>query len=117
MGKLSSVSDSGPSMEAAESRGEGLRNVEESSFAIVSNGFGDGAPQALRDYLLARKVERLTTVFHPLVPEEEPVHRVQHWARGELVRSRTVRLPWRPPLTYPLDLVVPPWLPPVDCWL
>ena len=41
--------------------------------AIVSNGFADGPAQALRDYLVARHAD-VTTIFHPLTPEQGTTH-------------------------------------------
>jgi glycosyltransferase involved in cell wall biosynthesis len=93
------------------------RPIETATFAIVSNGFADGAAQALRDWLVARRVSHVTTITHPLLTEDPAVHEVREWRHGELVRERRLRLPSRPPLTYPLDLLVPPWPAPVDAWL
>jgi glycosyltransferase involved in cell wall biosynthesis len=93
------------------------RTIENSSFAIVWNGFADGAAQALRDWLVARRARYVVTITHPLIPEDRPAHDVREWVNGELVRERRVRLPSRPPLTYPLDLFVPPWPRTVDVWL
>jgi glycosyltransferase involved in cell wall biosynthesis len=95
---------------------QSLRSAEGSRFAIVSNGFADGAAQALRDLLLARQVAYLVTITHPLLQGGQPIHEVREWRGGQPTRERKVRLPSRPPLTYPLDLLVPLWPPPVDCW-
>lgn len=54
-------------------------------------------------------------MLHPLVPEDSRAHVISVFERGELRRERRVRLPARPPLTYPLDLIVPSW-PRVDAW-
>jgi glycosyltransferase involved in cell wall biosynthesis len=94
-----------------------MQSIERSTFAIVSNGYADGAAQALRDFLVSRRVPRLTTIRHPLIAEDTPEHEVREWRRGELVRERRVRLPSRPPLTYPLDLLVPVWPTVVDGWV
>jgi glycosyltransferase involved in cell wall biosynthesis len=90
--------------------------ISESSFVIVANGTGDGPAQALRDYLVAAGAKRVTTVFHPLTAEDAGVHELGTWRQGRLVRRRRLRLPSRPPLTYPLDLVVPPVPPAGDVW-
>jgi glycosyltransferase involved in cell wall biosynthesis len=90
--------------------------VTESSFAVVTNGFADGPAQALRDHLVMKRAGRLVTVTHPLSAEEGGRHLMEEWADGQLLRSRTVRLPSRPPLTFPLDLLANPVLPKVDCW-
>jgi glycosyltransferase involved in cell wall biosynthesis len=59
----------------------------------------------------------VTTIFHPLGPEDPGVHEVVHYERGRNARRRSIRLPSRPPRTYPLDLLVPLWPDKVDCWL
>jgi len=89
--------------------------VTESSFAVVTNGFADGPAQALRDHLVMKRAGRLVTVTHPLSAEEGGRHLMEEWADGQLLRSRTVRLPSRPPLTFPLDLLANPVLPKVEC--
>jgi glycosyltransferase involved in cell wall biosynthesis len=70
----------------------------------------------LRQYLLDRGARALDVVLHPLVPEGEQRHLIEVHERGEPARERRVRLPFRPPYTYPLDLLVPPWPPAVDGW-
>jgi glycosyltransferase involved in cell wall biosynthesis len=92
------------------------RAIAESSFALVTNGFADGPMQALRDYLIQRRAGHLVTLSHPLSPEEGGRHLLQEWVGGEPGRSSKVELPSLPPLTYPLDLLVHPLLPVVDCW-
>ena len=92
------------------------RAIEASDFTIVANGVADGPAQALRDYLVERGARRLTTIFHPLVPEDGGVHEVRHWRGGKEAGGTEYRLPSRPPLTYPLDLVVPPWPRSTDGW-
>jgi glycosyltransferase involved in cell wall biosynthesis len=85
------------------------------SYAIVSNGFADGPAQALRDYLVARGAD-VTTVFHPLTPEQGTEHRLVAYAGGTEVDARTVRLPVRPPLSFAVDPFVPLLPPRVDAW-
>src|SRR5215469_41567 len=110
---LDKVTSGQPGLATAAAR----RSLETSSFAIVSNGFADGAAQALRDWLVARRAPYVTTIIHPLLPEDRAAHQVREWRNGELVSERDVRLPHRIPLTYPLDMVVPLWPAPVDVWL
>lgn len=91
--------------------------IQNARFGIVSNGFATGPAQPLRDFLVERGAAMVTTIFHPLMKIGEPHHEVKVWERGELVRERVYNLPSRPPLTYPLDLVVPLWPPKVDLWI
>ena len=85
------------------------------SFAIVANGFGDGPAQALRDYLVEQGAS-VVTVFHPLTREQGTTHVVTTYAGGSEVRSRTIGLPIRPPLSFAADSLVPLRLPQVDAW-
>jgi glycosyltransferase involved in cell wall biosynthesis len=93
-----------------------MRVGRAASFAIVANGFADGPAQALRDYLVERGAW-VTTVFHPLTPEQGRRHLVTTYAGGRCVRERTVWLPLRAPLSFALDPFVPLTLPPVDVWI
>jgi glycosyltransferase involved in cell wall biosynthesis len=93
-----------------------VARIRESTFAIVSNGHVDGPAQALRDHLVRKDARRVTTVFHPLGPEDGGIHEVAVFERGTAGRIRRVRLPSRPPLTYPLDLLVPLRAPRADAW-
>jgi glycosyltransferase involved in cell wall biosynthesis len=70
----------------------------------------------MREFLVRERAGRLVTVNHPLSQEEGTRHSFSEWVAGELVRSRSIHLPSRPPLSYPLDLLAPPLLPRVDCW-
>jgi glycosyltransferase involved in cell wall biosynthesis len=90
--------------------------LADSGFVVVSNGFADGPAQALRDYLLRKRARQLTTIFHPLLRGDGPVHVISLYERGKLVSTKSVRLPSKPPLTYSLDLFVPPWPPAADVW-
>jgi len=83
--------------------------------AIVANGFADGPAQALRDHLVARG-DRVTTVFHPLTPEQGTRHLVVEYADASEVRRRETRIPLRPPVSYAADPFVPLRLPRVDAW-
>jgi glycosyltransferase involved in cell wall biosynthesis len=92
------------------------RRISESTFTVVCNGFADGPAQALRDHLVAEGARRVVMVSHPLTPEGGGGHVVAVHEAGA-VTTRTVRAPHRPPLTYPLDLVVPLRLPRSDLWV
>lgn len=82
----------------------------------MTNGTVDGPAQALRDFLLRSECRRLTCVYHPLLQDERPEHVVTVHESGVLRRHRTIRLPSRPPITYPLDLLAPLRFPEADCW-
>jgi glycosyltransferase involved in cell wall biosynthesis len=84
-------------------------------YALASNGFADGPAQALRDFLVARGAD-VTTVFHPLTPEQGAAHRVARYTRGAEVEARSVQLPLRPPFSFALDPFVPLVPPRVDAW-
>ncbi len=87
-----------------------MKRIQDSSFALVWNGAADSPPASgVRDYLREAKARRLVTVVHPLQREDDPRHRMTVFERGERVSERSVRLPARPPFTYPLDTLIPPW--------
>jgi glycosyltransferase involved in cell wall biosynthesis len=92
------------------------RPIESSRFAIVGNGFAEGPAQALREFLLERGAQRVTTVLHPLVREGDTRHVITDEERGTPPRVRRIALPTRPPVTYPLDLFVPLRAPRADAW-
>ncbi len=58
----------------------------------------------------------MTTVLHPLGAEDGGVHEVAVFEHGVARSVRRVRFPSRPPLTYPLDLLVPVRAPRADAW-
>lgn len=58
----------------------------------------------------------VTTVFHPLSIEDGNRHTISVYMNGQKRRERVVRLPARPPYTYPIDALVPPHTPRVDGW-
>ena len=93
-----------------------MKRIDESTFAVVANGFAEGPAQALLEFLLAENARRVTVVLHPLVDEGDTRHLISVYEHGSQVRSRRIRLPFRPPLTYPLDLVVPLQIGEVDGW-
>jgi glycosyltransferase involved in cell wall biosynthesis len=94
----------------------GARSLESSSFAIASNGFADGPAQALRDYLIAHGAGRVTTVVHPLMAEDGTHHEIREWRQGKPTALHRLWAPSRPPLTYPLDVLIPPIPPLADIW-
>lgn len=70
----------------------------------------------VRDYLRDAGAT-LTTVFHPLTPEQGGIHVVSKYRDGMLVGTREIRLPSRPPLTYAIDPFVPLVPGRADVWL
>jgi glycosyltransferase involved in cell wall biosynthesis len=94
-----------------------VKPVADSSFLIVANGTPDSPPASGVREFLSTHARELTTVFHPLNPDDPPLHRVARWQRGTQVFDRTLRRPSRPPFTYVLDAVAPLLRPPVDGWL
>src|SRR5581483_2563669 len=85
---------------------------------LLVNGRGDmgGPPAAMLDYLLAHRAARVTAIFHPLTEEDGNAHLIEEYRSGDKASERAVRLPSRPPWTYPLDALVPPRPPRVDGW-
>ena len=97
-------------------RGASPRRISESRFAILAHGAADSPPASgLRDFLMARGAH-LTTITHPLMPEDGRRHEIVTYEPGGRVRRRSVRLPSRPPYTYVVDALVPPWPARVDGW-
>ncbi len=87
------------------------------SFLLVANGAPDSPPASgVRDYLLARGA-RVTTIHHPLGPDEGGLHHISQYDGAGHARKRVLRLPSRTPFTYPFDLLVPPVIPRVDGWI
>lgn len=93
------------------------RRIADSTFAIATNGLVDGPAQALREHLVREGARRVVTMAHPLLREGDTRHEIRVDEPGREPRVRRVALPFRPPYTYPLDLLVPPWPPAVDAWL
>jgi glycosyltransferase involved in cell wall biosynthesis len=93
--------------------------IVDASFVLETSGVHEGPPSAaVREYLVEHGARRVTTIIHPLNPEAPPEHLIETWSRGQSkARWRRVRLPSRPPLTYPLDLLVPPVLPRADAFI
>jgi glycosyltransferase involved in cell wall biosynthesis len=95
-----------------------LKPVSESTFAIAWNGATDTPPaSSVREYLLRRGARRLTTIQHPLEPEDGGGHRFVVYEHGRETGRRTLRIPFRPPFTYVLDPLLPPWPPSADVWI
>ncbi len=95
-----------------------LRPVAQSTFTIVCNGASDSPPAAaVREYLVAGGARRVTTVYHPLLPECEPRHTVTVYEPDRSPRQRSLPLPSRPPLTYAFDPFVPLRFERVDGWI
>jgi glycosyltransferase involved in cell wall biosynthesis len=88
---------------------------EPSTFAIVANGFADGPAQALRDYLVGQDAD-VIAISHPLTHEDGTRHVIARYHAG-IRRTRTVRVPLRPPLSFAVDPLVPLVPPRVDVWL
>jgi glycosyltransferase involved in cell wall biosynthesis len=94
-----------------------MQAVADSTFLIVANGTADSPPASgVRDFLAVHARE-LTTVFHPLNPDDPPIHHVARWRYGRLSYERAIRRPSRPPLTYVLDAFAPLRRPRVDAWI
>jgi glycosyltransferase involved in cell wall biosynthesis len=94
-----------------------MRSIRESTFAIIANGAHDSPPAGpFQEYLVAQGARRVTMIVHPLTGEGDPRHEITVYDRDHEARRRWVRLPSRPPHTYPLDFFVPPWPEPVDGW-
>jgi glycosyltransferase involved in cell wall biosynthesis len=93
------------------------RRVQESTFLILANGASYAPPASgLQEYLIEHGARRVTTVRHPLTAEDGNGHEIVTHEPGREPRRHTVRLPARPPYTYPLDLLVPLTTPRVDGW-
>jgi glycosyltransferase involved in cell wall biosynthesis len=93
-----------------------VKRLSGSSFALLAHGNPEGPPgYGVRDFLV-RRGARVVMVNHPLNPEDPPEHTIALYEGGH-ARRRKVRLPSRPPYSYPLDLLVPPLLPAVDGWV
>ena len=92
--------------------------ISESTFTIASNGSMDAPPAAaVRDFLLQHGAPRVTTIYHPLQPEDDPRHHITVFTPDGKQRARALRLPSRPPYTYAFDPFIPVWPQPTDCWL
>lgn len=87
------------------------RRAEELSYLLIANGAPDTPPASgFLDWLLARGAS-VTLLLHPLTAEAGGEHRMFRYREGRLTTERHLRLPSRPPATFPLDLIAPPLLP------
>jgi glycosyltransferase involved in cell wall biosynthesis len=94
------------------------RPVSASTFTVVCNGAPESPPAAgVWGYLVNNEARRVTTVYHPLEPEDGPWHRITVYEPGREPVSRTFKLPSRPPLTYAFDPFIPFWPEATDCWI
>lgn len=94
-----------------------MPRICDSSVTLVANGLPDSPPAApVRDFLLDAGAT-VTTVFHPLSPEDPGLHVVSRYRDGAVTQTREIRLPSRPPLTYALDPLVPVRLGSADLWI
>lgn len=94
-----------------------MRRLQDATFFVESSGEIDSPPaSAVREFLVQRGAREVTTAIHPLNPEAGGRHAVERAAAGR-GRRRELRLPSRPPLTFPLDLMVPPGLPRADVYI
>jgi glycosyltransferase involved in cell wall biosynthesis len=91
--------------------------IADSTFVLVANGLPESPPAAPVAEFLREAGARVTIVLHPLSPEDPGLHRVVEHRGETLLRSREVRLPSRPPLTYALDPLVPLRLGRADLWI
>jgi glycosyltransferase involved in cell wall biosynthesis len=93
-----------------------VTSIADATFVVETSGEHDSPPaSAVREFLVARGARRVTTIVHPLTAEAAPEHLVETWDPTDgRSRRRRIRLPSRPPLTYPLDLLVPPVPPRAD---
>lgn len=95
-----------------------LRRIEESEFVLVANGHGDTPPvSGIAEYLNGHRAKRVTVVLHPLHRDHGTEHTVTEYRHGHEVGIRRIKLPNRPPATYPLDLLVPVRARSADCWI
>jgi glycosyltransferase involved in cell wall biosynthesis len=84
-------------------------------FAIEVHGVPTGPPAVGLKEHLARSGAHVRCLYHPLGPEEGGQHVFEEYRDGHH-RRRTVRLPSKPPFTYPFDPLVPFGRAPVDVW-
>jgi glycosyltransferase involved in cell wall biosynthesis len=92
--------------------------IADSTFVIACNGARDAPPAAaVRKFLVDHGAKRVTTIYHPLEPEDEPRHLITRYEPGSEPRTRSLRLPSRIPYTYALDPLIPLWPDQADCWI
>jgi glycosyltransferase involved in cell wall biosynthesis len=95
-----------------------MRELAASTFTVVCNGASDAPPAAgVWEYLVRRGARRVTTVYHPLEPDDGPLHRITVYEPGREPQRRVLRLPSRVPYTYAFDPLVPLWPESTNCWI
>jgi glycosyltransferase involved in cell wall biosynthesis len=83
---------------------------------VLFNGaMGSPPASGLLEYLV-NSGARVVAVAHPLTVEEGNRHEITTYEPRREPHRRVVRLPARPPYTYPLDALVPLHTPRVDGW-
>lgn len=95
-----------------------MRELATSTFTVVCNGASDAPPAAgVWEFLVRHGARRVTTVYHPLEPDDGPSHRITVYEPGSEPQRRVLMLPSRPPYTYAFDPLVPLWPESTDCWI
>jgi glycosyltransferase involved in cell wall biosynthesis len=95
-----------------------LNSLNSSTFTVVCNGASDAPPGAgVWEFLVRHGAQRVTTIYHPLEPDDGPLHRIAVYEPGREPMRRVVKLPSRPPFTYAFDPLVPLWPQATDCWI
>jgi glycosyltransferase involved in cell wall biosynthesis len=95
-----------------------MRDLGTSTFTVVCNGASDAPPAAgVWEFLVQHGAGRVTTVYHPLEPDDGPWHRITVYEPGREPERRVLKLPSRPPFTYAFDPLVPLWPEATDCWI
>jgi glycosyltransferase involved in cell wall biosynthesis len=84
-------------------------------FALEVHGVPTGPPAVGLKEHLVRSGADVRCLYHPLGAEEAGEHVFESFRDGRL-RRRTVRLPSKPPYTYPFDPLVPFASGPIDVW-
>lgn len=95
-----------------------VRPINESTFVLACNGAPDAPPAAaVREFLVQQGARKVTTIYHPLEPEDEPRHSITVYEPGKRPEARALRFPSQPPFTYAVDPFIPLWPAPADCWI
>jgi glycosyltransferase involved in cell wall biosynthesis len=94
------------------------RRLADSTFVVLVNGtLGSPPASGVLEYLLRHEARQVTTVSHPLGPEDGNLHEIRTYDGGRETDRRSFRLLARPPYTYPLDAFLPIMLPRSDTWI
>ena len=95
-----------------------MQAIADSSFVVACNGTTDAPPAAaVRKFLVDSGARKVTTIYHPLEPEDEPRHLITTYEPGREPEQRSLRMPSRVPYTYVLDPFIPLWPEAADCWI